>query len=122
MHMRPADRKSLGKAGMTGEEAMASYSAKSEKELQKQIAGILAIRGIRYLNPAMSKKSPLPIGWPDFTIFLPPGRTIFMECKIEGGKLTKEQEAFGTWAKQWGFPHYVVRTLTQAIENLEGTV
>lgn len=118
--MKPEDRKALGKAGQTGEEAMAAYSARSEKELQKQIAGILGVRGIRYLNPAMSKRSPLPIGWADFTIFISPGRVIFMECKIEGGKLTKEQAEFGAWATERGFPYAVVTTLKQAIEMLEG--
>jgi hypothetical protein len=115
----PANRKALGKAGQTAEEAMAAYSARSEKELQKQICNLLRLRGIIFLNPAMSKKSPLPIGWPDFTIFLDGGKVLFLECKFEGGKLTDEQFIYATRLANRGYAHHVVRTLREVQDLLQ---
>lgn len=116
--MTPADRKRRGE--QTSEEAMAAFTARSEKELQQQVSNLLRLRGLKFLNPAMHKRSPLPEGHPDFTVFLPGGRTIFFECKTEKGKLSDEQEDFAKWANANDFFFYVIRSVREAIDCLEG--
>ncbi len=63
--MSESDRKSLGVK--TNEEQMAQWKAKNGRELTKQIAQYLGIRGIEVCWSATHKKSTMSKGWPDIT-------------------------------------------------------
>lgn len=87
--MKPEDRARMGV--MTGEEAMQAFQARSEKELQKQIADLLRLRGIAFHCARMDKKTSGSVGWPDFTMAVM-GTPIAWEVKFDGGRLSSEQE------------------------------
>lgn len=65
--LSPSDRKSLGKAGILPEEALAKQEAKSEKVLQNLIINLLRLKGIEPLVHRMDKKSAATVGWMDLT-------------------------------------------------------
>lgn len=51
----------------------------------------------KYIHANPTTRSTIQEGCQDFTVFLPGGRTICIECKAKGGKPTKEQQI---WAKE----------------------
>lgn len=92
--LRRMEKKSrpAGNAGLTTEEANAKYAKGQEKLLQRDCANLLRQRGIWFRQMPFGKKTPWP-GWPDFTIFHGT-YTLLVECKAEGGTLSKDQEEF----------------------------
>lgn len=60
-----ADRKSLGRAGMTQEEALAKMEIKKEGQLQNQIVALLRLRGIEPIYQQFGKKTRTKAGTPD---------------------------------------------------------
>ena len=52
VRMSPADRKQLGKAGLTAAECAEKAAVKNERELQKLIANELLRNGIYYTQSA----------------------------------------------------------------------
>lgn len=115
--LSPATRKTLGKAGMTSEEAMASFAARSEKELQQQIANLLSLRGIWFCRSRMDKATTQQKGVPDFLFALRGVATAF-EVKHGKGKLRPEQEATHAVMEHSGWRVHTVRTLDEARDIL----
>lgn len=62
--MDPADRKKLGLKTMDEINQMAE--AKTERELHKQVANLLRLRGIEFFDSRMDKRTSRPVGEPDF--------------------------------------------------------
>lgn len=89
--MSPADRPA-GKAGMTNEQAQAKYAKGQEKKLQTDCANLLRQRNIWFQQMPYGRKTPWP-GWPDFIVFYN-GKTMMIECKVAGGKVSEDQIAF----------------------------
>jgi len=59
----------------------------------------------KFIHSRTDQKSTVEVGAPDFVLFLPGGRTVLIECKAKGGKLSNEQLA---WAKELSLlGHYV---------------
>ena len=52
-----AERRKLGKAGMTSEEAILAFSARKEKELQRQVWNELNRRGIYFDTDNMHRRT-----------------------------------------------------------------
>ena len=117
--MSPADRKLLGKAGRTAAETLARAEAKSENELQEQIASMLKRREIVFIRPAMFRKSTLPPGWPDFT-FAYRGIAIGWECKSVAGEPSDEQLRMHAHMEANGWRIDIIRSLHGAVEILNG--
>ncbi len=101
--MRPEDRKALGKSGLLPEEALAKMEIKRELDLQKQIVGLLRIKGIEPIVSRFGKKTTNNIGTPDiiFAIVREVEAPVFnlldvvacgWEIKMPGGKSSLEQE------------------------------
>jgi hypothetical protein len=88
--MSPADRPK-GVAGMLPDELRKKFTAGQEDKLQQAISQYLRVNNIEFINPAMNKRSQLPIGWPDFT-FAYRGRAIAVEAKTVCGSLSMEQK------------------------------
>ncbi len=93
--MSPEDRKAMGKAGMTAEEAIAKFTAKSEKQLQSQIVNLLRLKGIEVCWHRTDKKSAATVGWPDLTFCVriddyPPFPCAW-EIKFGDGELSDDQ-------------------------------
>lgn len=87
--IRASDRKALHL--QTSDEAMAAFSAKSERELQVQIGNLLHQRGIWFDQDAMHKRRTGTKSAPDFQ-FPYCGRFVAWEVKHDGGKLDAGQE------------------------------
>jgi hypothetical protein len=63
--MTPEARKSVGQ--QTAAEVMANGVATSERALQKQIVGLLRLKGIEVNVSRMDKRKTDVVGWPDLT-------------------------------------------------------
>jgi hypothetical protein len=90
--MDPADRATLGKAGMTAEEATRKFVSGEERKLQNLIANYLNLHGIYYETDRMDKKPTGAKGRPDFRICFR-GKFLGLEVKVAGGKVKPEQQA-----------------------------
>ena len=51
---------------------------------------------------------------PDLQVFLPDGRSVFMEVKDEDGRVSPEQKEWFGYLGDAGIPGYVVRSLVEA--------
>jgi len=117
--MSPADRKALGKAGRTMQEISAQHEVKSEKELQNQIRDLLRRFNIEwYCWSRMDKKTHQKVGWPDFVIPLPRGKTLYWEVKHDHGMPSKEQKACLEWLYKEGHRVSLIRSYMQAYKEL----
>ena len=115
--MSKEDRKSLGRKGMTQAEAEASFAAKNERDLQKQIANFLRMKGIWFIQSAMHKATTNQIGTPDFNFpFM--GKWVSWEVKYAAGKLSKEQTDTGVKIFAQGGHFRVIRSLDEARGHL----
>lgn len=115
--MNPKDRPK-GTAGMTRDDCRNSEIVKTEKELQAQLSALLRRNDLDFINPDMRKKSALPVGWPDYTIFLPNGKTIFWEAKV-WTPLRPDQLRVRARLEAKGHQYRVIRDLLQAQEHLK---
>lgn len=88
--MPQEERKRLGKAGLTVEEHQERTKAKTEKQLQYNIASLLRQRNLIFNVSRMDRETTGTVGWPDFTFCLN-GRMVCIECKLPGEKPTPEQ-------------------------------
>lgn len=131
--LRPEDRKSLGKAGLLPEEALAQMVIKKELDLQKQIVGLLRIKGIEPLVPIFGRKTRMAVGWPDITFAVRDRSNVDFEgygertvactweLKIPGGRHSDEQTKMAvrlsTPPNAWR--HRVIESFDQALEELK---
>jgi hypothetical protein len=115
--MAPAVLKSLGAHGVTGEEAQASFIAKSEGDIHKQIKNLLNLRGIWFCHSRMDKPTTQRKGVPDFMFALSGIATAF-EVKYGKGKRCDEQIAVHEAMTRNGWQVYTVRSLDEARDIL----
>ena len=94
------------------------WERKEEEKIHRAIMDWLAQRGWLYLRARMDKRSPFPVGWPDFTVFLPNGRTVFLEVKTPTGKFGPLQLETLHALEDQGFSYTVPRSDLEAIEFL----
>ena len=65
---------------------------------------------VPYGHARMDKKSTYTAGWPDFTILLPGGRLLLVECKSATGDLSEDQKIFKGHAESVQHEIHVVRS------------
>lgn len=70
----------------------------------------------KYIRARPDMKSTIAVGSNDFTIFAPMGRTICIEVKARGGKLSNDQLA---WAKEMSMLGHTVHTVWSFEEFLD---
>lgn len=99
---------------------------KEEEILQEQCEGLLKIYKIQYLHLATAvtrggKTSGIAgnKGWPDLTVYAPTG-CFFVELKVKGRRLTKEQREKKPLLENAGYDYYVCRDFDNFREILEG--
>jgi hypothetical protein len=130
--LSPADRKSLGKAGMTAEEAIAKQVAKSERELQGMIVSLLRLRNIEVCWHRTDKASAATVGWPDLTFCVLGTQTIdneplvevyacAWEVKMPNGELSKEQSqmAIRLQSPPNNWRWRIIRSVDEALAELK---
>jgi len=86
----PEDRKRMGKAGLTAEDAKEKGLARAERDLQGEIVQYLNLRGIQVLWHRTDKKSHATVGWPDLT-FCKDGVPWGIEVKTDAGRVRPAQ-------------------------------
>lgn len=122
--MAKEDRLALGKGGMTAEEALKRFEARSEKEVQGQIDSWLRLKGIWFARSRMDKRTTGRRGTPDFLFVARPesfnGLPVPMaiEVKYTDGKPTWEQEATRIQMEQNGWRFRYVTSLADVINAI----
>lgn len=118
--MDPADRKAMGRAGLTRAECQAVADRRAETALQKDMRNELAQRNLFFVSSRMDKRTTLPKGMPDFFIFPPGGRSLAVEAKVHGGDLSPEQrDVFTRYWQLTGQVVHIVWNFHQFCELLE---
>lgn len=110
----PADRKPLGKAGLTHDEAQQKAAVRLERELHEQFTNWLKLHRLPYIHAAMCKKSTIRAGWPDFTVVY--GRGVCcVEFKAPGGVVSPDQREVISGLLALGTPVLVTESAAEAI-------
>lgn len=119
--LSPEDRRKLGQK--TAEEVLAQGEAKSEKTLQKQIVGLLRLKGIEPIVSRMDRRTSNNVGTPDI-LFCVLGTSTFAcawEVKMPRGIVGVEQNAMHvklqTFPNDWTVK--VIRSVDEAIAELK---
>jgi hypothetical protein len=119
--LSPADRRSLGKAGLTAEEAVLAGRIKAEKDLQNLMESYFNLRGIVAIRSRMDKATRTKTGTPDFLLAIR-GRAIAVEAKLPGKDLEEDQQSMK--AKMMAAPnnwHWVTAYSMDTVKNLVQT-
>ena len=58
----------------------------------------------------------IPAGWPDCTLILPEGRTVFIELKAGKGRLRKEQKQLRLMFMTLGHEYHVAKSMQRFLE------
>lgn len=110
-----AERKKLGRAGVTAAEARASYQRGQEKALQREVWNYLNLKGIYFEFDSMHKRTSGKKGRGDFRCCVD-GLWLTIECKAESQTLSKEQAAEAARLRESGGRFVIVFNLNDAIE------
>ena len=114
-----AERKRLGRAGITAEEAMRTYKRGKEKDLQKDVIKYCDLHQIYWENDRMDKKTSGKVGRPDFRICYK-GCWVGAECKAEGGLLSSAQAFEAARLRKSGGRFVVVFRLMDLLDEFRG--
>lgn len=91
---------------------------KLEADLHDKIEAELKRRRIYYVHSRMDRATTTQLGVTDFVIAMPNGKTLWMECKRHGGKLSTEQNITRHVLLASGHWHEVVYSMKQFLELL----
>ena len=121
--MSAADRKLMGKAGITADEAALKCVARSERDLQRIVIAWLRHRGYTVIVSAMHMATSNNVGTPDLLLAVK-GRALAIECKMPGCSPTEDQLKMMQAMRLDGWVTIVIQHLEQVvsvIRDLEGT-
>jgi len=89
-----------------------------ERKLHDQIEALARENGWLYVHSRMDCPSTIQVGFPDFALFLPGSKTIFLECKRPGGKPTTAQLAKLAHARKLGFVAEIVTSMEEVMRAI----
>jgi hypothetical protein len=115
---RIADPEIRKQYGSTTKEQRENYGANLERDLHRQFWNELhrnrdKIALVCYCNPA--KRTHATVGQPDFCIHFMNGRSLFVEFKVLGGRLSPEQGEITGRLADAGFKILITGDLSEAI-------
>lgn len=84
-----------------------------ERDLHDDIIDLCRQQGWYYIHSRMDRRSTVQVGAPDFVIALPGGKTVWLECKRKGGKVTTSQQGTLLQLKLLGHIASVVYSLEE---------
>lgn len=100
---------------------------KEETKLQNAIRVALSEYGFVRRNNVgtflTAYGTPITLGVPgesDLTVFCKGGQTIFLEVKTPTGRQSKAQKHFEEYVNSLGYEYYVVRSVEDALNIVEG--
>ncbi len=113
-----AQRRELSRAQQANQQAMAEkiLADATEKESHRIYGQWLQTQGIRFIEARMDMRSTIAEGWPDFSVFCRAKTAVFVELKMPGGRLSKEQVETLEYLKQQGFAVTVAYSAQEAID------
>lgn len=76
----------------------------------------------KYIHSRTDRKSTIGVGVHDFTVYLPKGRILNVECKAKDTKLTEEQAIWIKELEMLEHPVHIVRSLAEFIAIAERTL
>jgi hypothetical protein len=115
----PAERKPLGKAGLTTAEAGAIADRRAERVLQNEMEGILRQRNLFFVRSRMDKRTSTRRGLPDFIIILHGERALLVEAKVHRGQVSADQaKVFADYRLQTGGVVHLILNLPAFIDLL----
>lgn len=91
----------------------------TEGEIQKQFAEWLRARNIPFIQPINGKRSRIQPGAQDFTVFLPGGKTLCVEMKVDKGKRSAGQIEWAEKMAAVGHHVFLFRSLAECVEQVE---
>ena len=99
----------------------ACHGEKLEMPLHDKIMAHCAAQFPRwlYIRARSDMASTIAVGAQDFTIFLPGGRVLCVECKSATGKCSPEQAGWHFEMQRLGHQVYVVRSFGEFLECLQ---
>ena len=123
--MSAQDRAPLGRAGRTLEEIQDRNTIKAERDLQKQIAQFLRVRGYEFNVSRMDRRKTDRSGWPDYVLGVRPKNrrwaiAVGLEVKLPSGKLSPGQESVLAALAANGWLTKVVRSVEEVKTLLDG--
>lgn len=114
--MAPADRKQFGKEGWTAAECVDKQSLKLERKLHSEFNGFLRRHEFDLvIHGDPRKKSQLPPGWPDYSIFRN-AKVLFIEFKVNSNRLSDVQKIVTGLLLAQGFTVRVLYTYGDAVD------
>lgn len=96
-----------------------SKAVERERDLHDDIEALCKYRGYLYRHDRMDRPTTGQVGWPDWTIFMPGTRVVFLECKARKSKATIEQLSKLAHARKFGFAAEVVDNYSDALAVIE---
>jgi len=118
--MDPDARKQFGKAGVTPDERAQKSNHWAEKEMHNQYLGFLNRVGLkRYIHAPMTSRSPLPPGWPDFTVFGPIEKVLLLDFKTPNGVISDDQQIVWSALAVMGHVVHVLTSYEEATKLTE---
>jgi hypothetical protein len=121
--MSAADRKVFGRAGWTIADVQERVDLRLERKLHADFSGFLRrhedrIALVHHTNP--TKRTRSTIGEPDYCIHFMSGKTAFLEFKVNGNKLSRQQEIISAKLRSAGFQFLVTGSYEEAISFTQG--
>lgn len=114
--MSPEDRAKYEAMEIKASEGNLRGRERQEQKILNSWLSLQREEGKLYsINPRSDKASTIRCGHPDYTIFLPNGRVLLMEMKVEGGVLSPEQRECIVELSSLGFTVEVPHSASHAI-------
>jgi hypothetical protein len=114
--MSPADRRSLGRAGLTASEAQAKYATRVERDEAKLFSAWLSGRELYFIQARTDRRSTIRTGHPDFTL-LHDGRCLLLEIEMSARSAEPGTGPVSERTRSAGFVAEIVRSAAHAIET-----
>lgn len=101
-----------------GQAGTGGNGVERERDLHDEISLHCLELGYLVCHSRMDRASTIAVGWPDFCVFMPDRKVVFLECKARGKKATTSQIAKLAHARKLGFVAEIVDNLDAAKEAI----
>ena|SRR6185436_13553585 len=96
-----------------------SQGVAMESELHAEIIDELKRRRLYFVRSRTDKRTTTQLGVPDFIIAMPNGKTLWVECKRKGNKLSQEQNITRHILIASGHRHAVVYSFQEFLNAID---
>lgn len=109
------ERKLLGKAGRTADEAQAIFTERTEKEMHITFESWLNLHNLPFIHSRMDRATTTNLGVPDFAVFYQE-RALLIEFKMPSSMLSEDQKTYHAKLDKVGASPVVCFSAEQAIK------